>query len=68
MPRKVYRSNKDKKIAGVCGGLGEYFDVDPALIRILWVVLALMGGAGILAYIIAWIVIPPAPENRSEVR
>lgn len=55
--RKLYLSDEDKKIGGVCGGLAEYFDIDPIIIRIGWVVFALMG-AGLLAYLIAWIVIP----------
>ncbi|MFH2020926.1 MAG: PspC domain-containing protein [archaeon] len=56
--KKLFRSTKNKVIAGVCGGLGEYFDVDPTIVRLVWVVFSLMGGAGILAYIIAWIIIP----------
>ncbi|MFH1450659.1 MAG: PspC domain-containing protein [archaeon] len=56
--KKLYRSKTDRKIAGVCGGLAEYFEVDPTLVRLLWVVFTLCGGAGLLAYIIAWIIIP----------
>lgn len=56
--KRLYRSKKSKIIAGVCAGIGEYFEVDPVLIRLLWVIFVLMGGAGILAYIIAWIIIP----------
>ncbi len=56
--KKLFRSRKNRVIAGVCGGVGEYFGVDPTIIRLLWVVFTLMGGAGILAYIIAWIIIP----------
>ena len=56
--KRLYRSKKNKIIAGVCAGIGEYFEVDPVLIRLLWVIFALMGGSGILAYIIAWIIIP----------
>lgn len=58
MSKSLYRSEKNKKIAGVCGGLGEYFNIDPVIIRIAWIVFTLMGGAGILAYFIAWLVIP----------
>ena len=50
--KKLYRSMADKKLCGVCGGLGEYFDVDPTLIRLLWVIFTFCGGAGLLAYII----------------
>ena len=57
--KKLYRSKKGKVIAGVCGGLGEYFNVDPNLIRVLWVVFTLISlGIGLLAYIIAWIILP----------
>jgi len=51
-------------IAGVCGGLAEYFDIDPTIVRLLWVLFIFMGvGAGIPAYIIAWIIIPEAPGS-----
>ena len=53
MIRRLYRSKKDKIIGGVCGGIAEYFNVDPVIIRLLWVVAVLMWGAGILAYLIA---------------
>jgi len=56
--KRLYRSKKNKVIAGVCGGIGEYFNVDPVLIRLLWVLFAFAGGCGILAYILAWIIIP----------
>lgn len=58
MAKKLYRSKKNRVLGGVCGGLGEYLDTDPTLIRLLWVIFTLMGGAGIIAYIIAWIIIP----------
>ncbi len=60
MEKKLYRSNKDKKIAGVCGGLAEYINIDPTVVRLLWVLFCFVG-AGILAYIIAAIVIPEPP-------
>jgi len=56
--KRLYRSKKERIIAGVCGGLGEYFGIDPTIVRIIWVLLGLMGGSGIIAYIIAWIIIP----------
>lgn len=57
--KKLYRSTTNKKIAGVCGGLGDYFNIDPTLIRIGFVLLALPGGLpGILPYAILWIVVP----------
>jgi len=58
MANKIYRSVDNRKIAGICGGLGEYFNIDPVIVRLAWIAFTLMGGAGILAYIIAWIVIP----------
>ncbi len=61
MKKRLYRSRDNFMIAGVCGGLGEYFDIDPTFIRLLWVLFILAGGSGILAYIIAWIVIPQHP-------
>jgi len=56
--KKLYRSQKQKIVAGVCGGIAEYFEIDPVLIRLIWIVLIVFGGTGILAYLIAWIVIP----------
>ena len=58
--KKLYRSKKNRMIAGICGGIGEYFGIDPTLVRVLWVLLTLvsMGILGILAYIIMWIIIP----------
>ncbi len=56
--KRLYRSNRNRMIAGVCGGIGEYFGTDPTLIRLGWIILTLMGGSGLIAYIIAWIVIP----------
>jgi phage shock protein C len=60
--KKLYRSRKDKMIAGVCGGLGEYFNVDPTIIRVLFVILLLPGGfPGFFPYLILWIVVPEKP-------
>lgn len=56
--KRLTKSATDKKIAGVCGGLAEYFNMDSTLIRIIWVLFTFMGGSGILAYIIAMIVMP----------
>lgn len=61
MAKRLYRSITNKIIGGVCGGLGEYFDVDPVLVRVITVLLFLATGFGILAYIIAWIIIPKRP-------
>lgn len=62
-PRKLYRSGDDRIIAGVCGGIGEYFDIDPVLVRIAFVILAFGGGTGILAYIILALIIPVKPGH-----
>ncbi|MBC8435000.1 PspC domain-containing protein [archaeon] len=56
--KKLYRSKTDKIIAGVCGGLGDYFEVDPVLIRLLWIFLIFGYGFGVFAYLVAWIIIP----------
>ena len=61
MKKKVYLSKVDKKISGVCGGIGEFFEVDSTLVRLAWVIFALAGGSGVLAYIIAAIIIPERP-------
>ena len=64
--KKLYRSRKDTKIAGVCGGIAEYFNVDSNIIRLL-AVLTIFGGGGIIAYIIAWIIIPlESVEDKSS--
>lgn len=60
-PKKLTRSIRDKKIAGVCGGLAEYMDMDPTLVRLIWVMLAIFVGWGIIGYLIAWIVLPEQP-------
>ena len=59
--KRLYKSRSEKKLAGVCGGIAEYFDTDPTLIRLLWVIFSLAGGCGILAYIIAAIIMPNEP-------
>jgi len=63
--KKLYRSSTDKKIAGVCGGLGEYFGVDSTVIRVIFVILALPGGLpGIILYVILWFVMPESPVEQ----
>jgi phage shock protein C len=66
VPSRLYRSRSQKMIAGVCGGLGEYFDVDPVLIRLMFVVTTFISGAGILAYIVLWIVVPFEGEDSAR--
>jgi phage shock protein PspC (stress-responsive transcriptional regulator) len=57
-PKRLYRSENSRVLGGVCGGIGEYFSLDPVIIRFAFVIFTLMGGSGILLYIILWIVIP----------
>lgn len=59
--KKLMRSTTDKMVAGVCGGLAEYFDIDATLVRALFVIVTLLGGSGLLIYIILWLVMPEAP-------
>ena len=61
--KRLYRSNTEKKIFGVCGGIAEYFNVDPTLIRLGFVAIALMFGTGLLAYLIAAFVMPVKPAE-----
>ena len=64
MEKKLYLSKKDKKIGGVCGGVAEYFNIDSTLVRLLFVLFVLALGSGLLAYIIAWIVVPERPASE----
>lgn len=64
--RRLYKSRKNKVIDGVCGGLGEYFGIDPVIIRLLWAALFFAYGSGIILYIIAMIIIPPEPIKRDD--
>ena len=57
-PKRLFRSRKERILGGVCGGLGNYLNVDPVLIRVVWAILFFAAGAGLLAYILAWIIIP----------
>jgi phage shock protein PspC (stress-responsive transcriptional regulator) len=56
--KRLYRSEKNRIIGGVCGGIGEYLDADPTLVRLIWVLGSLVWGMGIILYILAWIIIP----------
>jgi len=59
--KKLYRSRKDTMIAGVCGGLGEYFGIDSTWIRLLFILFFILGGTTLLIYIVMWIIVPLAP-------
>ncbi len=56
--KKLFISETDKKVGGVCGGIAEYFNIDSTVVRLVWLFALIMGGTGFLAYLIAWIVIP----------
>ena len=59
--RKLYRSQTNRQVAGVCGGLAEHFNLDATLIRVLFVVLAVLGGSGLIIYVAMWIIVPKEP-------
>jgi phage shock protein C len=61
--KRLYRSRRDRKLAGVCGGLADYLEVDPVIPRLMWVIFAFAAGIGLLAYVVCWLVIPQAPEG-----
>jgi phage shock protein C len=63
--RRLYRSRTDRKLAGVCGGLAQYFNTDATLMRVLFVILALLGGPGLVIYLVLWIVVPEEPEDAA---
>ncbi len=67
MEKKIYRSRTNSMIAGVCGGLGEYLNIDPTILRVVAVLLIFADGIGLLAYLIGWVVIPRRPEMEAEV-
>ena len=56
--KRLYKSSENRMLCGVCGGIAEYFNIDPTLVRLVWVLITCFGGAGILAYIIAAVIIP----------
>ena len=75
MAKKLYRSTTDKMLGGIAGGLAEYFDIDPTLIRVLFILTVFLGGGGIIAYIILWVIVPerafvvtpgPVPTDPGE--
>ena len=64
--KRLMRSSRDKKIGGVCAGLADYFDLDPTIVRIVWLLAIFFGGTGLLVYIILWIALPLAPDNAAS--
>ena len=63
MTKRLFRSNKEKMVCGVCGGIAEYFEIDPTLVRLALVAFCLMGGSGGIAYFIAAIIVPQNPNE-----
>lgn len=67
MTKRLYRSTDNRMIAGVCGGIAEYFEIDPVLVRVIAVILLLPGGLpGFLPYILLWIIVPQKPEGAAR--
>lgn len=65
-PKRLYRSREDRMIAGVCGGIAEYFNIDPVIVRLLAVLLLLAGGLpGFIPYLVMWIVVPENPKQKN---
>jgi len=64
-PRQLYRSEKNKLLAGVCGGLAEYFNQDPTIVRVIFVLLTLFGGPGIILYLVLWLILPMESAVRN---
>ena len=61
--KKLYRSRKDQKLAGVCAGIANYFKIDPSIVRLIWALAILCAGTGVLAYIVCAFIIPEEPED-----
>lgn len=61
--KRLYRSTHDRMLCGVCGGIAEYFQLDPTLVRLGWALVSILGGSGVLAYIVAAIIIPNDPVD-----
>lgn len=61
MTKRLYKSGSNKVVSGVCGGIAEYFDIDPTLVRVAWIIFCAMGGSGFLAYLVAALIIPEYP-------
>lgn len=67
MKKRLHKSYTNKMLCGVCGGIAEYFDLDPTLVRLGWVIFCALGGSGLLAYIIAAIIMPKDPRGTIDV-
>ncbi len=62
MTRRLYRNTREAMVGGVCAGLADYLNLDPTIVRLIFILMALLGGHGILVYLILWLVVPPAPQ------
>jgi len=62
--KRLYRSGKDRMLGGVCGGIAEYLNADPTIVRLAWALFMLAVGSGVLAYIVAWMIIPRNPKHK----
>jgi phage shock protein C len=62
-PERLYRSRTERRIWGVCGGIAEYFNIDPVIVRLIWILFTLAGGAGIITYIVAYLLVPEKQES-----
>ena len=67
MKKNLYKDKKNAKLLGVCAGIAKYFDMDPTVIRVLWVVITLAGGSGFVAYIVCAFIMPDEPDGYTEV-
>ena len=65
-PRKLYRSETQRMVAGVCGGLAEYFNLDVTVMRVLFLILSVFGGSGSVIYVVMWIIVPDARKARNR--
>ena len=68
MQRRLVRSRRDRKIAGVCGGIAEYLNADPTVVRVVWALITLFPGTlpvGLIGYLVAWLIMPEAPTRDS---
>ncbi len=66
MAHRLYRSKTERMLGGVCGGLGEYLDIDPTVVRLIFILMALLGGHGVLAYIILLLIVPSEDQIRQR--
>jgi phage shock protein C len=66
--KQLFRSKKNKVFGGVCGGIGEFINIDPVIIRLIWLVLFFMFGVGLLVYLFSWLIIPSEPIKEESIK